>query len=392
LSLRIAMVIDPWLQPFNGTVVSTRRFVSALEAAGCHLNLLAIGGDQSERPGPNRVLTRFTRLSVPGFNRLIDAMRAPLARPDRALIRQALLDSDLLHVQFPFLLGHAALGEAKRLGLPVVCTFHVQPENILINIGLESRLLRDFLYWVFVTALYNRATLVVAPTEFAANLLREHGVKRPIAVISNGVPEAFFNVSREPAQTLARPMRVLSVGRLAKEKHNETLLHAVAASAYRNDIELTLAGAGPREDELKALAISLGVDARIGPVSDEALLALYARADLFVHCGAVELEGMSVLEAMAAGLTVIVSDSPESASAQIATDARMLFRSGDWGDLAAKMDHWLGDPARRAAQGQTNRRDASAFSHQRSVSRLLGQYDDVMTRSMLRASDALETQ
>jgi glycosyltransferase involved in cell wall biosynthesis len=370
------MVIDPWRHPYNGMVVSTRRFVTALAASGHAFNVLAVSGDAEGPPG-DHALTGFEQMSFPGFNHIIDSMRSPLARPDRERIRAVLEESDVLHVQFPFFLGHTAMDEADKLGVPIVCSFHIQPENILNNLGLRNRWLRDRIYRFFVSSFFDRAAAVVAPSEFAAELLREAGLKRPIAVISNGVPEAFFELPRRANGSGGGRLRVLSVGRLAPEKHPETLLQAVARSAHRDRIDLTLAGVGPQEEKLKALAANLGLDARIGPVSDEALMALYDRADLFIHCGAVELEGMSVLEAMAAANAVIVADSPDSASPHLAHDEGARFRPGDAADLAGKMDDWLADPDHLAAQGEANRRYAAAFAHRRSVAQLEELYASV---------------
>lgn len=378
---RIATVIDPWSHPFNGTVVSTRRFVFALEAAGCEVNLLAIGSDAGGPPAGARERVPFERLSIPGVNRLIDSMRAPLARPDRARIRDVLRGCDLLHVQFPFFLGRAAIREARALGIPVVCSFHVQPENILQNLGLSSRRLQRLLYRLFVWAFYQRADHVIAPSEFAAELLREHGVRRPIAVVSNGVPADFFEIPPHRCGSDADPLRVLSVGRLAREKQQETLLRAVAESRHRDRIELCLAGTGPRAGALEALARTLGLRVRIGPVDDDVLLECYARSDLFVHCGAIELEGMAVLEAMASGNVVIVSDSRESACGRFVTNERARFRCGDASDLTEKIDYWLDHRDQRLLQGAANRQYAFGLSHQRSVARLLALYDEVLERS-----------
>ncbi|MCB1686312.1 MAG: glycosyltransferase, partial [Pseudomonadales bacterium] len=177
MSLRIAMVVDPWSLPFNGTVVSTRRFIFALAASGFRIRVLAIDAD------PAVDSAAFQRLSIPGFNRIINTMRAPLARPERSKLRAALQDCDVVHVQFPFFLGHAAIGEAKRMGIPVVCSFHVQPENILRNIGLPGGLLTTWLYRLFIAAIYNRSDLVIAPSPFAAQLLIDHGLRRPVEVV-----------------------------------------------------------------------------------------------------------------------------------------------------------------------------------------------------------------
>ncbi|MFU8814377.1 MAG: glycosyltransferase [Pseudomonadales bacterium] len=377
---RIAIVIDSWDHPYNGTVVSTRRFVDALAAAGHEIRLLTIGGGPVAAGCERHV---FQQLSVPGLNGLIDRMRAPLARPDARRIRDALAGCELLHVQFPFFLGYAAIGEARRRGIPVICSFHVQPENILLNLGLRAGWLSRLLYRLFIGAFYNRADRIIAPSPFAAELLRRHGATRPVTVLSNGVPARFLALA---AQRLDHStsgsdgvFRILSVGRLASDKRHETLIEALARSRAGRPIKLRLAGTGPRESRLRALARRLGVDARIGPVSDAELCALYGRADLFVHCGAVELEGMSVLEAMASGNAVVVSDSTDSACSELVTEAHARFRVGDPDDLARKIDHWITHPLLRAREGAANHARARSYSHEHSEARLTELYADCLS-------------
>ena len=367
---RIAVVIDPWNYPYNGTVVSTRRFVAALTRAGYRIQILSIRApDLPEEES-------FEKLSIPGFNRIIDTMRAPLARPDREKLRSLLSGCELLHVQYPFFLAYAAIREARSMDIPVVCSFHVQPENILQNIRLPSRLLSKALYRLFVRFIYNRADHVVAPSSFAAGLLTRHGLERPITVISNGVPERFFQVQR--SSEAGGGYLLLSVGRLAREKQQETLLHAVAHSRHRDEITVVLAGVGPRQRYLERLAARLRVNARIGWVDDEALLDLHGRADLFVHTGTIELEGMSVLEAMATGNVVVVSDAPASACAAMIHEAHARFRKGDSADLAERIDYWLDNPEARSTQRRFNRLYAQSLSHDRVADRLMALYDEVL--------------
>lgn len=370
MSGRIAVVIDPWSYPYNGTVVSTRRFVAALTASGYQFQILSIEAPDLPKE------EAFDKLSVPGFNRIIDAMRAPLARPDRAKLRSLLASCDLLHVQYPFLLAYAAIREARALGIPVVCSFHVQPENILQNLRLPGRLLSTLLYRLFIRLIYSRADQVIAPSSFAAGLLTRHGLERPVTVISNGVPERFFQVARSgPGEG---GFMLLSVGRLAREKQQETLLEAVAVSRYRDAITVVLAGVGPRQAFLERLAARLRVKARIGWVEDDELLQLHGRADLFVHTGTIELEGMSVLEAMATGSVVVVSDAPASACGAIIHEAQARFRSGAPADLAERIDYWLSQPEARAAQQHFNRLYARSLSHDRAAGRLTALYEDLL--------------
>ena len=91
------MVIDPWFHPFNGTVVSTRRFVAALKTRFDF---------RSNRRGPDdpsdEQCIGFVPLRIPGINFILDRMKAPLALPNRKRLQQVIADADLLHVQFPF--------------------------------------------------------------------------------------------------------------------------------------------------------------------------------------------------------------------------------------------------------------------------------------------------
>ena len=117
--------------------------------------------ERETKPLDSRMVP-FDPVSLPGFNSILESMKVPLAKPDKCKIRQALQNAALLHLQFPFFLGFSAITEARKMGIPVVCSFHVQPENLLLNVGLRSRLLSRLLYKFFVAGFYNRADLVIA--------------------------------------------------------------------------------------------------------------------------------------------------------------------------------------------------------------------------------------
>ena len=319
----------------------------------------------------------FVRLRIPGINFILDRMKAPLGLPNRQKLQQVIKEADLLHVQFPFFLGHGAIAEAKRQDKPVVMSFHVQPENILNNLGLSSRWLTNLLYRFFIWRFYRRADCVIAPSLFAANLLRDAGLTRPITVLSNGVTESFF-LAPTPVNQMP-PFHVVSVGRLAKEKQQAQLIQAVAASPFKNDIRLTMAGTGPQQESLVRLAAALGVDAEIGRVSDERLKTLYQTADVFVQTSAVELEGMSVLEAMAASCPVLINQSTTSAVPEFVTAPEATYAMNDEQDLRRKLDAMLEDHVLRAAAGQENRKIAQTRHHDKSVNSLADIYQRVLS-------------
>lgn len=371
---RIAMVVDPWHHPFNGTVVSTRRFVSALSDRFKFHILVADDPGQKLDKG----CIAFPRMNIPGINPIIERMKAPLARPNRQLLERVITDSDLLHVQFPFFLGHGAIREARRQRKPVVASFHVQPENILSNLNLSSRWLAKVMYKFFVWRFYDRADCVIAPSQFAADLLAQAGLQVPVTVLSNGVTEEFF---LERATTaLGPPFHVVSVGRLAAEKQQHHLIEAIAASRFKQDIKLSLVGTGPQHKRLEAQATRLGVQASIGRVDDETLRHLYQTADAFVQTSAVELEGMSVLEAMAAGCPVLINEASTSAVPEFVTAIEATYRMNNVQELTRKLDALLANEELRNAAGTTNRQIAKTRSHEQSVQILSNLYSRVLNR------------
>ncbi len=384
----LCVVVDPWDLPYNGTVVSSRRFVDALRREGCSFRILScptdieesrscISTDNVEAYSGQGGLERyyFPRLSIPGVNRIIRGMKVMLARSNSNLMREALAGAKILHVQFPFFLGYAAIRMARKMRVPVVCSFHVQPENLLLNLGLNFHWLRELLYKIFIHFIYNRADMVIAPSQFAADELLKRHLRTPVEVVSNGVPDEFFQNPKaaEPVRS-DETFRVLSVGRLSGEKQQALLIEAIALSRHRKKISLELVGAGPNEAKLKALISRKGINASVETVSNDELLKRYRETDLFVHCGMIELEGMSVVEAMAMGNTVLVSDSKDSAANVFALDERAKFRSGDAKDLSAKLDYWVDHPLELRKLANNNRNHIQAYRHEVCVEKLLSLY------------------
>lgn len=359
--LRIAFVMDTFDEGLGGAMVSAGRFVRAMRQR--HEVRVVTAGGQGD---PHRV-------AVPGFVlpfRAMKAMRFTGAWPRRAILERAFADVDVVHVQLPFLLGFAAARIAREMGKPVVTAFHVQPENMLMNIDLQSETITRWLYRFWVRRLYDRADAVVCPSEFAEKKLLRYGLRAPSFVVSNGTPPTFgpMPVAREPEHQGA--FLLLMVGRLAAEKRHEVLFDALRLSKHADRVKLVVAGDGQRREELIRLSRDLPHPPEIGFVSDDRLGRLYNSADLLVHCGEIELEGMVVLEALACGLPALVADAAESAAAQFALGPEFLFAPGDAHDLAARLDFLIEHPASLAAARGRALARARAYDFDTQVERL----------------------
>ncbi len=142
-----------------------------------------------------------------------------------------------------------------------------------------------------------------------------------------------------------RPQKyILAVSRLVRHKGLQHLIKAF--KNIKSDHNLVIVGAAAHTDdyvaELKNLAAD---DARIifaGEQSGDNLAQLFSQAGLFVQPS--ESEGLSValLEAMAYGLPVLVSDIPENLEA--VGGYGWSFTNKDVAGLTVKLQQWLDDP------------------------------------------------
>jgi glycosyltransferase involved in cell wall biosynthesis len=194
-------------------------------------------------------------------------------------------------------LGRAA---ARALRLPAIYTPHGW------TIGNRISRAQGEVYTVAerIAAPWARAIVCVSQAERQIALEKQVGDPDQLRVIHNGVRDIPLDLRACPE---AEPVRIVSVARFEPPKDHRKLLLKLAA--YRNvEWELDLAGDGPLKDEIRDLALSLGLSHRVnflGYVTDPA--TVLARAQIFVLSSRSEAFPRSILEAMRAGLPVVAS-------------------------------------------------------------------------------------
>lgn len=381
--LNIAMVIDSYENASNGAVVSTRRFVELLRKDH-NVKVITNGNTFEGQVG-------LPPLNIPVAKSKIEDMGFSFAKPDRRVLRAVIQWADIVHVQFPFLLGRAALNLCKKLNKPVVTSFHVQPENMLFNVGIRSEKLTNIMYRYFIRDIYNKSMKVICPTSFAASELERRGLQKETAVISNGVLPEFsptFWMSNEKQRNY---FTILSVGRLASEKSHEVLIEAVKRSKYAEKINLIISGKGPLAAYLKNKARCLHNPPIIDFLPYRLLIQAYQEADLYVHASEVELESMTVLEAMACGLPPLIADSPLSAAPGFALNRKFLFKPNSAEDLAEQIDFWYENRSELERYRYRYAQEAVNLKIEKSHQKLLSTYRSVIARHRLAKNYSLLT-
>ena len=177
------------------------------------------------------------------------------------------------------------------------------------------------------------------------------------------------------------PFRWLAVGRLAPVKDYPTLLRAFAL--LPNEPTLTIAGSGPAEPELRALAAALHLHDRVHFAGFQPeIQPLLAQADAFVLSSLWEGLPISVLEASAAALPIVVTDGAGTREALIPGTTGFLVPVGDSQALAEAMITLQRlSPTERVTMGHAGRAFVQAnFALEAIVTRWEQLYRDLLSR------------
>lgn len=157
------------------------------------------------------------------------------------------------------------------------------------------------LYWVqrrLLVFSLNKFSLVTCPSEELVEIVRLWGVKTSVKMIPNGVNPVEVDSGK-------KDFDIVTVSRLVKWKKIDAVIRA-AAIAKAN---LCVVGDGPELENLKKLAVSLNANVTFtGEVTEDAALAYMQKSTIYILFSLYEGLSFSLLQAMAAGNAVIVSN------------------------------------------------------------------------------------
>ena len=287
---------------------------------------------------------------------------------------------DVLHLHLPNPSCFAALASRRARRVPWVVHWHSDiPED-----APDWRLRLGYrMYRPFEQALLRHARAVVATSQAyldaSAALAPWHAKAH---VIPLGVDDISLPTPREDLWPPDQGIRLLAVGRLSHYKGFDVLVDALANAP---GARLLLVGEGECAGELRAAAAEHGVADRVrfaGAVDDDALLAAYAAADVFVlpSLNRGEAFGLVLLEAMRARVPVIASAISGSGIGDVVVDGEtgLLVEPGNPAALAAAIVR-MDDATLRRRLGIVGRqRWESTFTLERAARRWESLYRDLL--------------
>jgi len=298
--MRIALFTETFLPKTDGIVTRLSHTVRHLVEAGD--DVLVVAPAPGEAAYAGAAVHRAAAVPFPLYPELKLAPPTPgIGRAVRAFA------PDLIHVVNPAVLGCSGIALARRLGVPLVASYHTHIPKYLRHYRLGAL---EGLCWRVLRAMHNRAALNLCTSAAMVEALRAQRIRR-VELWRRGVdtrlfrPEARSEAARaelaggrEPAGPL-----LLYVGRLAAEKEIERLRGVLAAAP---GAVLALVGDGPARARLERHFA--GTAARfVGYRHGEALAAAFASADALLLPSRTETLGLVLLEAMAAGCPVVAA-------------------------------------------------------------------------------------
>ena len=208
-----------------------------------------------------------------------------------------------------------------------------------------------------------------------------------VLVVPNGVPaqtpihDPVRAVPIDPSTPDDAPFRIICLANYEARKGQADLLRAAARIVGPRPVEILLFGFEAEPGQRKALlglAAELGIAGQVevpGPVTGEDKERYLRAAQCFCLPSYDEGLPMSMLEAMAMAVPVVVSAVGAIPEAVTDGEQGLLYPPGDIDTLTAHLQALLDDPAGAGRIGQAGReRLISDFSLERSASLLAGVY------------------
>ncbi|SFE04877.1 Glycosyltransferase involved in cell wall bisynthesis [Lentibacillus persicus] len=299
--MKIAIITETFVPSTDGVVTRLKACIRYFKREGHDIRVIApdLGVDEFEGvkvegvPARTLLLYRSKKFSLP-------------TRKVKKMLED--YDPDVVHIVNPALVGMSGVYYAKKLGIPMLASFHTQVPKYADYYNVP--MFKGFLWWYF-RKLHNQADLNLCTSEAVKEELLEQNFQN-VRVWQRGVDTELFdpdNYDENMRERLSGGQKdkklLLFVGRLAPEKEIEKIKSVLDSS---DEFVLAIVGDGPHRQTLEKHFA--GTDTIFtGFMHGEELAKAYASSDVFVFPSTTETLGLVITEAMASGLPLVAAES-----------------------------------------------------------------------------------
>ncbi len=359
MASKIIYLLDSFDGPYGGTETQLWHLVQRLDRSEFAPELVMLRHTDFTRgavdwPCDARVLSVTKLFSLDGMRKLAGLVRY-LRKSEARILQAFFTEASLIGPLLARLCGMKYVASRRDLGIwytPAILRFLRAVRGLVDTVIVNSRAVRD---------------LVTGAEKIPADRIH---------VIVNGLAES---VQDMPQAGLPREESAPVIGivaNLKRVKRIEDLLHAFVQVRERfAAAHLVVVGEGELEDELKALAVDLGISGAVtftGRVEEPS--ALIAGFDIAVLCS--QSEGMSnaLMEYLRAGKPVVCTNVGGNPELVEDTANGFLIPVGDVDALAAGIIRIAGDRALYAAMSAQARQSVRPYSLEAMVEQHMAVY------------------
>lgn len=375
--MRIALLSDIYKPHINGVVNHVGLLKEHFDRWGEQVYLFVPEQDKETEDESNVIRLPSIPLADTGYN-----LSVRLDSRCRDILRRM----DVIHVHHPFISGSFGLTFSRRYDVPLVFTSHSR-YDLYVNqyLRLVPETISESALHAYFQMFSQRCSAVIAPSRSAAEVMQTWGIQGRVVVIPSGIELGQFRRSdydTTRSKLGIPPQAVVGayVGRISWEKAVDRLVRIFATLQDEvPQLHLLLVGGGPSLDECRRLVRTLDMEERVtftGPISYEQISGPLSLADFFVSASVSEMQGLTFIEAAAAGLPAIGVDSPGVAD---------MIVEGETGFLAADNDLSIGlrimrmarDGEMRAEMGRAAARFSQRYSAHHNAREVLSLYQSL---------------
>ena len=319
--MRIGLFTDTYPPFINGVSTSVAMLKRALEQQGHTVYVVTVSSNalKHEYDEKERIL------KVAGIPIGIYDYRLSSIYPVTLINKMKKWNLDVIHSHTEFGVGILARLFAKQFNIPLVHTYHTLYEDYThyITHGYFEKSSKKIVEYLTKFYCDKTANELIVPTNKIYSLFKEkYNFTKNIHIIPTGIEvDRFFeeNVNKKEVEALKKKLglkknefTILFVGRLAEEKNVEFLIEAQKKLVeYDDHIKLLIVGDGPDKQKYEQLAENLGLKDNIifnGKAAWEEIPIYYHASSVFATASTTETQGLTVIEAMAAGVPPLCID------------------------------------------------------------------------------------
>lgn len=312
--MNIGIFTDTYFPQVSGVATSIKTLRDQLEKQGNQVYIFTTTDPQVERNVYERNVFRFQSIPFVSFTERRIAVRGLF----QAYQIAKELNLDVVHTQTEFSMGWIGKFVARNLEIPCLHTYHTMYEDYLHYVA-NGKILKPVHVKQGTLAFCYHLTGVVAPSDRVLTTLTDYGVKAPIRVIPTGVN--LHQYEQPDTADLRRQLGfddetpvILSLSRLAYEKNISESINAMPKILEQvPNAQLLIVGDGPAKEDLEEQVKTMALGDHVsftGEVDNNEVFRYYHMANVFLSSSDSESQGLTYIEAMAAGTKIVVMTSP----------------------------------------------------------------------------------